>query len=63
MEGTVEGKQELLYMISYYDHRTGTVPRPRILVNKKTEDAHDNPVMSIDCDGYIWIFSNAPAQG
>jgi predicted neuraminidase len=57
--GTVEGKQELLHLVSYYDHKTGMVPRPRILVNKKTEDAHDNPVMSIDDDGYIWIFSNA----
>jgi hypothetical protein len=57
--GTVEGKRELLHLVSYYDHRTGMVPRPRILVNKKTEDAHDNPVMSIDGEGYIWIFSNA----
>lgn len=57
--GTVEGKQELLHLVSYFDHKTGMVPRPRILVNKKTEDAHDNPVMSIDDDGYIWVFSNA----
>jgi len=57
--GTVEGKQELLHEISYFDHKTGMVPRPRILVNKKTEDAHDNPVMSIDDQGYIWVFSNA----
>jgi hypothetical protein len=57
--GTVEGKHELLHLVSYYDHKTGMVPRPRILVNKKTGDAHDNPVMSIDADGYIWVFSNA----
>lgn len=57
--GTVAGKQELLHMVSYYDHPTGMVPRPVILVNKKTNDAHDNPVMSIDDSGYIWIFSNA----
>lgn len=57
--GTVEGKQELLHMVSYFDHATGQVPRPRILVDKQTEDAHDNPVMSIDGDGFIWIFSNA----
>ena len=61
--GTVKGKQELLHMVSYYDHRTGTVPRPVILVNKKTDDAHDNPVMSIDDAGYIWIFSNAHGTG
>ena len=61
--GTVKGKQELLHMVSYYDHGTGTVPRPVILVNKKTDDAHDNPVMSIDDSGYIWIFSNAHGAG
>jgi hypothetical protein len=57
--GTVTGKEELLHMVSYYDHRTGEVPRPVILVNKKTDDAHDNPVMAIDDGGYIWIFSNS----
>ena len=61
--GTVSGKQELLHMVSYYDHRTGMVPRPVILINKKTDDAHDNPVMAIDDGGYIWIFSNAHGTG
>ena len=46
-------------MVSYFDHATRLVPRPRILLNKKTDDAHDNPVMAIDEQGYIWIFSNA----
>lgn len=60
--GTAKGKHnELVHMVSYYDHRTGTVPRPTILVNKQTSDAHDNPVMSIDDGGYIWIFS--PSHG
>ena len=57
--GTTPGKQELLHMVSYYDHKTGMVPRPTLLMNKQTEDAHDNPVMSIDDKGHIWIFSNA----
>ncbi|MEK7406205.1 MAG: BNR-4 repeat-containing protein [Acidobacteriota bacterium] len=57
--GTVKGKQELLHMVSYYDHATGKVPRPVILLNKKTEDAHDNPVMTMDAEGHLWIFSNA----
>jgi len=59
--GTVKGKRELLHMVSYYDHATGQVPRPRILMNKQTDDAHDNPVMAIDDQGYIWVFS--PAHG
>ncbi len=52
-------KQELLHMVSYFDHATGMVPKPTILLNKQTEDAHDNPVMSIDEAGHIWIFSNS----
>jgi len=58
---TAGDRQELLHMISCYDHRTGTVPRPRILLNKHTDDAHDNPVLSIDGPGRIWIFS--PSHG
>ena len=57
--GTAKGKEELLEMVSYYDHSTGMVPRPTILMDKATDDAHDNPVLSIDDDGYIWIFSSA----
>ncbi len=57
--GTAEGRQELLHMVSYFDHTTGRVPRPRILLDKKTDDAHDNPVMAVDEQGHIWIFSNA----
>lgn len=57
--GTPKGKNELLHMVSYYDHRTGTVPRPTILLDKATDDAHDNPVLSVDDDGYVWVFSNS----
>ena len=49
----------LLHMVSYFDHKTGQVPRPTILLDKNTADAHDNPVISIDDDGYIWIFSTS----
>jgi hypothetical protein len=54
-----EGKQELLHMVSYFDHATGEVPRPTILLDKNTGDAHDNPTMAIDDSGYIWIFSSS----
>ena len=56
--GRSKSKNELLHMVSYFDHATGTVPRPRILLNKKTGDAHDNPALAIDADGYLWVFSN-----
>jgi hypothetical protein len=57
--GTVQGKHELLHMVSWFDHKTGMVPRPTILLNKRTEDAHDNPTISLDDEGYVWIFSSA----
>lgn len=52
-------KQELLHMVSFYDHKTGQLPRPRILLNKHTEDAHDNPTLQMDDQGYLWIFSSS----
>lgn len=58
--GTPAGvHNRLLHMVSYYDHRTGRVPRPAILVDKETEDAHDNPTLAIDSAGYLWVFSSA----
>lgn len=56
---TSERHTELVHMVSYYDHRRGVVPRPTLLLNKETDDAHDNPVLSIDRDGYLWIFSTS----
>ncbi|MBN1506503.1 MAG: BNR-4 repeat-containing protein [Sedimentisphaerales bacterium] len=49
----------LLHMVSYYDHTTGKVPRPTVILDKGTKDAHDNPVISVDDKGYIWIFSTS----
>lgn len=60
---TTTGKRSLLHMIAYYDHATGTVPRPTILLDKQTDDAHDNPTMQIDDDGHIWIFSSSHGAG
>jgi len=56
---TTDSNRKLLHIVSYYDHRTGMVPRPTILLDKKTSDAHDNPVISVDDKGYIWIFSTS----
>ncbi len=62
--GTTGGPSpELLHMVSYFDHKTGMVPRPTLLLNKHTDDAHDNPVISMDEEGYIWIFSTAHGTG
>ena len=58
-----DSEKSLLHEVSYFDHKTGTVPRPTILLDKKTSDAHDNPVMNIDDNGYIWIFSTSHGTG
>ena len=56
---TADSNRKLLHAVSYYDHQTGMVPRPTILLDKKTDDAHDNPVISVDNQGTIWIFSTS----
>lgn len=50
---------ELQHLVSYYDHATGTVPRPVRLLQKRTSDAHDNPTLAIDADGFLFVFSSA----
>jgi hypothetical protein len=57
--GTDDSNSTLLHNISYYDHKTGKLANPVILLDKKTTDAHDNPVISIDDKGFIWIFSTS----
>lgn len=52
-------EKPLLEMISYYDHNTGMVPKPVIVREKGTGDAHHNPTLSIDENGYLWIFMSA----
>lgn len=52
-------KPSLLHEVAYFDHKTKSVSRPTIVLNKNTDDAHDNPVISIDKDGYIWLFSTS----
>ena len=57
--GSPADKNRLHHMVAFYDHATGKVSRPRMLLDKRTSDAHDNPTLQIDVDGHIWIFSNA----
>ncbi len=48
--------RNLVAMASYYDHETGEVPRPTVVCNKHTSDAHDNPVIALADDGRVWVF-------
>lgn len=55
--GTVSGKRHLLIMASYYDHATGTVPRPTIVHDKNgVNDPHDNASLTIDDKGHLCVF-------
>ncbi|GAB3252383.1 BNR-4 repeat-containing protein [Larkinella harenae] len=51
--------RELCHMVGLYDHKTGMVSKPTLLLNKKTNDAHDNPVIQLDAQGYVWVFSTS----
>jgi hypothetical protein len=57
--GRKEKENVLLHMVSYFDHQTGQLARPRVLLNKRTSDAHDNPTLAMDEQGHLWVFSNA----
>ena len=57
--GSRSDRNSLLEMVACYDHDSHTVPRPTILVDKGTDDAHDNPVLSLDPDGHVWVFASA----
>lgn len=55
------GPGQLTHMVGCFDHHRGEVERPVTLLDKWCGDAHDNPVLSVDPKGYIWIFS--PSHG
>jgi hypothetical protein len=61
--GSKQGKRYLLNMVSYYDHTTGEVPRPVIVHDKGgVDDPHDNSALSIDPEGYLWVFISGRAK-
>lgn len=54
---TQQDKRHLLIMISYFDHRKKRVPKPVIVWDKMgVDDPHDNASLSIDQNGYLWVF-------
>jgi hypothetical protein len=57
--GGVNETGSLIHAVSFFDHKTKQVARPIAVLDKNTNDAHDNPVMSMDKDGYIWLFSTS----
>jgi hypothetical protein len=57
--GSTGKPKELGCMVSYFDHATGQVPRPSVVLVKKTDDAHENPTLQIDDSGHLWVFCNS----
>jgi hypothetical protein len=50
-------ESHLQIMISYFDHKSNRVPRPVIVCDKMgVTDPQDNAALSIDKDGYLWVF-------
>ena len=58
--GTPDASRKyLLCMVGCYDHRTGMLQKPRIVMDKGIDgvsDPHDDPTIQLDKDGYLWIF-------
>lgn len=54
---TGERDKYLLCMIGVFDHATNQLSKPTIVYDKRgVKDPHDNPSISIDPQGYIWVF-------
>jgi hypothetical protein len=54
---TNKNARHLLAMVSYYDHEKNNVPQPTVGHDKQgVDDPHDNPSISIDKNGFLWIF-------
>jgi hypothetical protein len=62
--GTIKDRRHLLIMASYYDHALHQVPRPTIVHDKRgVDDPHDNPSISLDDKGHIWVFISGRGRG
>ncbi len=57
--GTDAANSTLFHNVSYYNHRNGKIANPTIVLDKNTTDAHDNPVISLDGNGFVWVFSTS----
>ncbi|MBD3630282.1 BNR-4 repeat-containing protein [Cyclobacterium sp.] len=52
-----ESEKHLLCMVGMFDHETGMVSKPVIVHDKMgVDDPHDNPSLSLDSEGHIWVF-------
>ena len=61
--GRGERENEIENCISFFDHATGQVARPVVVQKRATWDAHYNPTLSMDSEGYLYLFANSHGQG
>jgi hypothetical protein len=61
--GQADDSDHVQDMVSFYDHATGEVPRPVVLLERKNNDAHCNPTLSLDDAGRVWVFCNFHGAG
>jgi hypothetical protein len=57
--GTNGLDNELKNCIAYYDHKSGMLARPRQVRNVGGNDNHQNITLTIDNDGYLYVFANS----
>lgn len=61
--GTIQDRRHLLIMASCFDHATGQVPRPTVVLDKQgVDDPHDNGALAMDDQGYLWVFVSGRAN-
>jgi hypothetical protein len=61
--GKTGDENRISNMVSYYDHATGTVPRPRVVLSRDTNDTHYNPTLTVDAAGHLYVFCNSHGTG
>jgi hypothetical protein len=61
--GTDGTSNTLKNYISYYDHATNLLARPREVRHVGGSDNHKNITLTIDDDGYLWVFGNSHGNG
>lgn len=57
--GRAKEADHIVNCISFFDHATGTVPRPVALIERKTNDMHFNPTLALDGAGHVYVFANS----
>lgn len=60
--GTTPNNLTLLQCVSSFDNATKMLGVPTIVYDKHTSDAHDNAVLGLDDNGYLYLFSSSHGQ-